>query len=204
MNLQHGPTAMARYPSTHKAFGGYAKNIEVKLKGSASLPNVPGSSTFGDEVDALITADGIPHKTPEQTADRDAKALKVFRHIGHIVDYVQSVADTLTSPADAVALILSAGLDVRKFRPARKRPLAARYTGLTGEVLLVALAIAGAGAYYWEFSLDQLVWTAVPETRDSRTTIKGLTVGQTYYFRVRALTRKGKTDYVTPVNLVVH
>jgi hypothetical protein len=204
MRLQYGPKAIARYPSTNKAFGPYARNIQNKLTGNTALPNPPGFATFGAEVDALIAADDIPHKTPQQTADRDAKALTVHRHIGHIVDYVQGEADKLTSAADAVTLILSAGLDVRKPRSTKKPPLAAKYTGISGEVLLVALAIADGGAYYWEFSLDQHTWTAAPETRFPRTTLRGLTVGQTYWFRVRALTPKGKTDPVGPVDIVAH
>ena len=204
MNLQRGPVAMARVPSTHKAFGVYAKNVQIKVKGSAALPNPPDFTAFGDEVDALILADGIPNKNPEQAADRDAKALKVYRHIGRIVDYVQTVADTQPSAADAVTVILGAGLDVRKRAGHKKAVLAARYTGLTGEVLLAALAIAGAGAYYWEYSLDQLVWVAVPETRQPQTKLTGLTPGRKYYFRFHALTPKGKTDPVEPVSLVVH
>ena len=204
MKLTHGPTAMARFPSTHKGYGSYTKNLQIKCTGNPSLPNVPDLSAFGDEVDTLITADNIKHKTPEQVADRDAKALKVFRHVGRIVNYVQTEADKQSSEADAIALILGSGLDVRKTRVFKKPALAARYTGLTGEALLVALAIAGAGAYYWEYSLDQVNWTAEPETRDPRTTIKGLKVGQTYYFRFRVLTGKGKSDHLSPVSLLVH
>ena len=35
------------------------------------------------------------------------------------------------------------------------------------------------------------------------TTISGLTVGTTYWFRVRVQTRKGMTDWCAPVSLVV-
>lgn len=34
-----------------------------------------------------------------------------------------------------------------------------------------------------------------PESTGSKTTITGLTPGQLYYFRFRALTTKGMTDY---------
>ena len=75
---------------------------------------------------------------------------------------------------------------------------------LNGQSQAAAWAIAGAGAYYWEYSLDQHTWISAPETTLPKTVLKGLTVGQTYWFRVRALTRNGKTDPVTPVDIVVH
>jgi len=67
---------------------------------------------------------------------------------------------------------------VKKTGTRKKAVLAAKYTGFSGEVLLVALAIASAGAYYWEYSLDQSAWAAVPETTAARVRIAGLTPGR--------------------------
>jgi hypothetical protein len=204
MLFQRGPSIVTRLPQGHKAFTAHAVNVKSKLTGNQGLPNPPNFVAYGDAVDALVVADGVKHKTPADRADRDAKALKVYRLMLHIVDYVQTEADALGSASDAIALILSAGLEVRKTGSHKKAELAAQYTGISGEVLLLARAIAEAGAYYWEYSVDQKSWTTVPETTKARTTIAGLTPGLVYYFRFRALTTKGKLSYVQPVSLIVH
>lgn len=206
MIIHQGPVAYAKLPRDQKGFLAFSRNMQDKRKGNTALPSPsPSLAAFGADVDAFDTAltkakDG----TPTAVTDRDAKALKVHQDIGHIIDYVQSVADTQASAADAIAVIVSAGLQVKKTSTHKKPELAVKYTGLSGEVLLAALAIAGAGAYYWEFSLDQKAWTTAPETTIGKTTVAGLTPGQVYYFRFRALTKKGKSDYSQVVSLIMH
>jgi len=70
-------------------------------------------------------------------------------------------------------------------------------------VALTAKAIPGARTYYWEYSSNGKDWLRAPDTAQSHTIISGLTVGQTYYFRVHALTRKGPTDPTQIKSLVV-
>jgi hypothetical protein len=204
MMFRRGPSVVARFPHTNGGFTAYAVNVKIKLTGNQALPNPPNFVAYVDDVDALVVADGIKHKTPADRADRDAKALKVYRHLVHFADYVQARADEQVSANDAIALILSSGLDVRKTGSHKKPELCARYTGISGEVLLVARAIAEAGAYFWEYSVDQKSWFAAPETTKGRTTIAGLTPGLVYHFRFRALTKQGKLAYVQPVSLMVH
>ena len=206
MNLHQGPIAVANIPRNQEKFLSFCKNVEVKLTGNTSLPNpTPSVAVYAADVKAFDDASvKAQDGAPTAIADRDVKALKVYQDIGHIVDYTQSVADQQVSPADAIAVILSAGLDVRKTGGRKKPPLEGRYTGLSGEVLLLALAIAGAGAYFWEFSVDQKVWSMAPETKKSRTTITGLTPGVVYSFRFRALTDKGKGEYSPIISLMVH
>jgi hypothetical protein len=204
--VYQGPIAFARFPRNHKGFVIYADNIAGKLEGNVDLPNpTPSLVVYKADVAALVTAQAqATDGAPTSIADRNAKALKVYQDIGHIVDYVQTVADTQGSPADAVALIVGAGLEVQKPRKRKTRDLSVRYLGISGAVLLTALAVEGAGAYYWEYSLDQKVWATPPETRTGKTTITGLTPGQVYYFRFRTLTGKGKGDYSQVVSLMMH
>jgi hypothetical protein len=206
MYFIQGPIATARFPRNQNGFVVYTKNIRDKLKGNQALPNPnPPFAVYDADVNALDDAQtAAKDGSAIALADRDAKALKVFKNTGHLVDYVQSVADSLASHADAVAVIVGAGLDVQKPKSRKKPELAAKYTGISGDVLLAALAIPGAGAYYWEVSVDQKIWSTVPETKLGKTTVTGLTPGQVYYFRFRALTRKGKTDYSLVVSLMVH
>jgi hypothetical protein len=206
MIMHQGPIAVARPPRKRGSFSVYCHNIGAKLKGNTALSSPPISlDVYEQDLAAYDTAETTAKdKAPAALADRDAKALKVYQNVRHIVDYVQGVADIQASPADAIAVILSAGLQVKRSSTRKKRELDAKYTGISGQVQLLALVIAGAGAYYWEFSLDMKSWSTAPETTASSTTVSGLTPGQLYYFRFRALTNKGKTDYSQVVSLIMH
>ena len=41
-------------------------------------------------------------------------------------------------------------------------------------------------------SVDQLTWTDLPDTIQAKTKVSGLTPGQTYYFKQRAITKQVK------------
>ena len=204
MITRQGPIAVANVSRSPKRLLARAKELLVKLP-TVTSTQYSGFALFTTDVEDLDKAQTTAKdKTPAALADRDAKALKVYQHIGHIVDYAQGLADAKANAADAVAVILSLGLSVKKVATRTKPELAAKYTGFSSAVLLVALAIEKAGAYFWEHSLDQKTWTAASETTIGKTTIVGLTPGQVYYFRFRALTNKGKSDYSQVVSLIAH
>jgi spore coat protein U-like protein len=64
--------------------------------------------------------------------------------------------------------------------------------------------VARSAVYLWDYSLDLKTWTSVPQTMKASTTIAGLTMGQVYYFRFHAQTRKGVGNYSQVVSLLVH
>jgi hypothetical protein len=83
-----------------------------------------------------------------------------------------------------------------------KAPLAASHGDTSGSVKLVALAIAGALSYEWEWSLDQTSWST-SRTGEANTTLSGLTPGKVYYFRVRSFLRGNTmTDYTQTVSIM--
>ena len=100
-------------------------------------------------------------------------------------------------------MVESAFMYLKKVNKFSKPELRALNTGVSGRVQLYATAVARSATYYWEFSGDQVNWSTVPETMQASTEISGLTVGKVYYFRFRALTRKGKQDYSQVVSLMV-
>ena len=51
-------------------------------------------------------------------------------------------------------------------------------------------------------STDQKTWTACPNVMKCKTTVPGLTVGTTYYFRVQTQTNKGLSDWSMVVSFV--
>jgi hypothetical protein len=57
--------------------------------------------------------------------------------------------------------------------------------------------------YYWQYSLDQETWTDLPKTLVAKTTTPPLVRGKTYFFRARALRRKGLDDWSTPIAFLV-
>jgi hypothetical protein len=128
----------------------------------------------------------------------------VLENLRHVCDYVRSVAETQASFTDAVAVIESALLYVKKTSAFSKAELEARNDGLPGLVLLIAKALGYPVTYYWEYSLDQVTWMSVPDTMTAKTRVSGLTSGHTYWFRFRALTPSGPRDYSQVVSLLVH
>jgi hypothetical protein len=107
------------------------------------------------------------------------------------------------NPADAEAIAKSAGMAIRKPNISQKAALTAKATKISGTVALVALAIAGAGSYEWQMSQDEKTWTNLPPTKGAKASVPGLTVGASYYFRVRGVTSQGPTNWTQIVTLVV-
>jgi hypothetical protein len=138
------------------------------------------------------------------TAARTAARKKVVADLFHVRDYVQGLAELLASPADAAALIVLAGLHIKKTGKRNKPPISAKNGPTSGSVVLDALRVATIAVYLWQFSLDQKSWSNVPQTMKARLTVTGLTPGQVYYFRFSAQTRKGLVDFSQIVSLMVH
>ena len=117
--------------------------------------------------------------------------------------YVQIVADAQVTAEDAIAVILSAGMLVKKVGKRFKAELAAKNTGIPGTVLLLAHGLRRQATYYFEYSFDQQTWTSAPDVLKASVTLTGLATMQMYYFRFRRLTRTGMSDYSQVVSLAV-
>lgn len=121
----------------------------------------------------------------------------------HLADYVQSVAEAHATPTEAIAVIESAFMGVRKPVTRTKTELEARNDEMHGTVELIAKAVAPKATYFWQYSLDQVTWVNAPETMRASTAIGGLQSAQTYFFRFRSLTPGGPRDYSQVVSLLV-
>ena len=138
------------------------------------------------------------------TAEKKSLKRKLATDLKHLRNDVQIVVEQQTNVADALKVATGAGMTLKKTTKRNKPELAAKYTGISGVVELDAKAVAPSASYYWQFSLDAKNWSSVPETMKHVTVISGLTPGQTYYFRFRALTRKGMRDWSQVVSVIVH
>jgi hypothetical protein len=123
-----------------------------------------------------------------------------FRLLGAYIDSVVRSGSLVDAPAIIAAVLLYES----KVGTRPPKPELAAKQGESGTVALIALAVASALVYYFEFSADQATWTAVPQTPKTRAAISGLTPGKVYYFRFRAFTRQGGMGpYSQVVSLMV-
>ncbi len=197
------PRAVVDTPRPNQALVTLADRVGQKMENN---PNFPNAGPLLDELSAATTVfkAALASKATQKGV---AEALTAARRgvidvLFHVKDHVNGVAEKV--PADqANAIIESSGLRARKVVVREKPPLEIKYGGLSGTVLLVALAAAKNAAYFFEYSSDEQHWTACPMVMKANTTATGLTVGTTYAFRVRAQTNKGLRDWSDVVTFVV-
>lgn len=200
-----GPTGVLKVPKQKKALSPYGKHVVTCMTGNVKVPNPnPPLSAITAACAALDVSQAAMPGNKAVTAQRDADYLALFLLLRHELDYVNSVAEQQTSPADAETVITGSGFSVRQDGKRNKDALTARYGLVSGDVKLDARAVSADASYYWQWSTDMKTWVSVPETKKASTTITGLTPATTYYFRFRALTRKGMTDWSQDVSLLVH
>jgi hypothetical protein len=199
-----GPIAVLNLPEQAGALITYGKKVAVSLKANPQFakvnPTVPEIEAAVTALDTSETAvGGGPAKTKQRNVDRRALILL----LGHARDFVQGLAEQQQSAAEAEAVIVSAGMFVKKVTKPSKAELGVKQGALSGIVLLFARAVAPNAAYYWQWSTDQASWTSSPETMTAKTTINGLVAGTSYFFRFRALTRTGATEWSQVVSFLV-
>ena len=189
---------------TNKQYITAAKAIVVAMTNN---PNFPTPSPSLQAVEAAIDAVDKAETAAKTrgvglAAARDAAKRKLAQLLDHLRDYVQGICDA--SPTDGVAIAQSAGMKAKKRPGPRLAPHLSVDDGeVSGSVALTAKALGGPATYYWSYSLDGKTWIAVPDTMIAKATIAGLTAGQIYSFRFRALTRKGPVDFSQVVTHMV-
>jgi hypothetical protein len=198
------PQAVLRFPSQNGALLTFGKAVFKVLSDPAYTNVDPPLPEFAADLkafdDTQTTAVGKGKGTAKQ---RNAKKQKVKKDLKRVCAYIQGLADKAPSPADAAAVITGALLYVRK-TPSRNKPeLSAANTGLSGDVLLDAKAVAPDATYFFQYSMNQKDWVSVPEVMKCKTIVSGLTSATVYYFRFRAISRKGRHDWSQVVSLIV-
>jgi hypothetical protein len=198
------PVAILGAPQQDKLLIPFAKSIVVAFTGNPSLPDPrPTLLVVADNVEQYEKSQMVAWKRGWGAATlRDGWRRKVMADLNHLRDYLQSVVELLC-PEEAAAVIVGAGMRIKQRARRFKEALRARNTGVSGSVSLEARAVAAVAIYYWEFSLDQENWAAVPEALKSSAVVSGLTPMRTYYFRFHARTRKGDVGLSQVVSLFV-
>jgi hypothetical protein len=200
------PVVVLKMPKATRDFITRVKVINVALLGNKFFPNpTPSLDVLAEDIAALEEAETMAAtRVMGATALRNARKKKVQDDLDQYRGYVQSVVAASTNPCDAVAMIESAGMRVRKPMTRNTPAISAKNADVSGKVILAAKSLGPSAVYSWEYSLDQAKWTPIPSTLKVRTEVSGLPSACTHYFRFRALTRAGQQDYSQVVSLLVH
>jgi len=187
-----------------KNVAAFAQNVATALANNPSFPTPnPPLATLLADIAALNTAEtAVLSRTKGAVENRNAKLEIVRTDLENLKVYVQSVAQA-AAPANAAAIIESAGMTGRTVTLHDKPALAVKQGSVSGSVNVAAKAVGRTAAYSWEYSTDQKTWTSMPSTLQAKTGLSGLTVGTTYYFRFQALTRTGTDTWSQVVAFVV-
>lgn len=206
MSTERMPIPVRKSPISPEAFIMYVKFLVTCFTGNVNFPNpTPTLLWLAAQAEALAQAHAkAKGKGPGLAADRNAKMRDLKGDLDVLIVYVLGVIKAQGwDAATATAMILSTGLSIRKSSKSSKAKFAVKHGSFSGEVLLVARAAAHSATYYFEYSSDQTSFTSLAATMRANTTMSGLTPGQVYFFRFRALTRKGLGDYSDVVQIRV-
>ncbi len=116
--------------------------------------------------------------------------------------YVEKVANA--TPDQALSIIQSAGMSVRKVPVQNKGELNVKPDRISGSVKVSAkVGVPGHEAHEWQYSLDQETWTSAPSTLQAKMIMAGFTPGVIVYFRHRAITKAGLGNWRQTVSTMV-
>jgi hypothetical protein len=189
-----GPRLALRLP--RDAQGLHTRGLAIWSAIKADPAHFPNPYPPAAEVEADLAGLGDTLQAAEgggpiEMAAQHGAANKVRQTLELLGKYVQSVVRA--GPIEDAPALIS---NVLMFESAvgRRTPkpeIEVRDGTTSGDVRLIALAVASAVAYFWEYSEDQETWTAGAHTAQARSTLEGLLPGKVYYFRFRALRREG-------------
>src|SRR6185369_251046 len=152
---------------------------------------LPLLATTSDDLDALDAAEVVVLSRLKGAVEtRDVKRRMVVSDLQQLRAIVQGIADA--SPADAEAIILSAGMSVKRVFLRQKNTLSATQGAVSGMVELTAAFAGDRACYHWEMSADDgTTWSGLPPTMRTRTSVSGLAPAIVHSFRYQAVTLTG-------------
>ncbi|MBS1509082.1 MAG: hypothetical protein JSS79_20760 [Bacteroidetes bacterium] len=165
------------------------REINLKMTGNANFPSpIPTLPTFATIINNAEAA-YLQAKTggPDATANMRVKVAAFALAVKQLVTYVEVIANQ--NPANAEAVILSAGMLV-KGRPTRTiKNFDAWATKVPGEIKLKIKAVKGA-AYEFQISYDitnPANWKTIVQGTLSSATLQGQPVNTQLHFRGRVI-----------------
>ncbi len=204
MNPTKNPIAL-NLPTVATLLIVYARHIVACMTNNSwfTTPN-PSLANVTTHVDALDTCEvAVRAKAPGSVEARDVQMAVVGADMSSLKTYVWSVA--VLNLAQALAIIASSGLPLRRFTIRQKAQLAALMGATPGEVVLRAKAAGARVIYTWQVSMDGgKTWTTIGVTNVANTTLAGQTPGTTCSFRFCATVKKVTGEWSQTVSLLIH
>jgi hypothetical protein len=181
----------------------YARAVARAMTGNPHFPSpTPTPADFEAQIDAAAAANAFVLIGPiGSAAQRNATLAAVQSDLEQLRTYVQRIADA--SPGEARAIIESAGMSVKRPGLHDKPRLAVKAGPVSGSVVVVAKAAGDRATYEWQYSRLGEPWIDVAPTRQAKKVLDGLVAGRVYQFRIRAVTRTGRSDFGDAVSFMV-
>jgi hypothetical protein len=197
------PEVVLGFPAKHADRVTSATAIITAMTGNANFTGAAAQVTAAQGAVAAFAAavTQAKNKVPGAVKVRGDAQIAMMKALAPLVTIVQSTVDAHLE--QAATLATSAAMKLRKTPTRNKAVFAVKDGPGTGQVHLIAKAVLKALLYFWEVSSDQKTWSVASDTSAANAILGGLTVGQTYYFRFRARTRKATTDYSQVLSHVV-
>jgi hypothetical protein len=169
-----------------------AQAVDTAITSNATTfpsPN-PAMPKFSSDIAALIAAQAAAKARTQGAVDiRNAKLAIVVADLEQLRVYVETVANS--DPSNAVAIVHSAGMEVRKAHTAPPKDAVniKQAKAATPVVLTARVGTRKKQVHEWEYSTDGgKTWVALPPTTMAKTTVPGLTPGASVLARHRAST----------------
>jgi hypothetical protein len=180
------------------------QSILKSMTGNAHFPSpTPSLKAIAAAIKDLSDAQvAVVARALGAVPDRQEKRRVLVALLQQLKAYVQAVADA--NLESSAAIIVSAGMSVRK-RPAfASRVFSARRGVVEGSVKLLAPRAAVRASYEWSYSTDGgKTWVNLPVTLQAKTVVTGLVPGSTVHFRYRATTKSGGGNWSEPFVFIV-
>ena len=171
----------------------FAGTIETGLTGNAALPNSAGYvSKLSAARSALYSAIHAAHPDPLTIKGAQQYVVKVLNLI--------RVSVELECDNDAVKAT-SSGFAIKQPGLPKAKVFNASQGSLSGTVNLQSPYAGPHAAYVWEMIADPIhanTWQQLKVTNNTRYSVAGLTPGNKYWFRVKAIVKDEEQPYTDP------
>ena len=199
------PIASLALPNVVSALINLAGTIVKALTNNPHIPNpTPSIAVLTAALASLVAAENDAlTRVKGSVVQRNAAKKNLVQQLQLLKANVQSTADA--DPENALIIIESAGLTLRKTPVRKPRVFAATAGATSGTVKLVAASAGKRASYEWQYSIDGgKTWVLAPPSIQARTVIPGLPAGTSVEFKYRPVTPKtGAADWSAPVTMLV-